>query len=397
MQVSVEDLGQQEQAVLDAITANPFVGQQEIAAALGLARSTVAAHIVQLVQKGYILGRGYVLPKNKRIVCLGGATVDRKYYAAKPLIPETSNPVEGHRAYGGVARNVAENLARLGVDVSLVSILGDDEAGNAMLRHLHDLGVDASRVVTTREKPTAEYVAIIGPNSDLILGLADMDIFSLMTPAHLERAWPHLASASWVLADCNMSPDILAHLVTRKQGARFKLAVDAVSMPKVVRLPQDLNGVDLLFLNKDEADSYLKNSALTPNKTASALRARGAREVVLTLGKRGTVVATAEGLLPQPAVPAHPIDVTGAGDAMIAGTLYRLLAGERLASATRVGALLAAITTEHEASVHPELSPGFLAGASHRIPEARGAMAFSSEVDAGSREDNASDRTKAAE
>ncbi|MBP0651261.1 winged helix-turn-helix transcriptional regulator, partial [Mycobacterium tuberculosis] len=57
--VTLDDLGDQERAVLDAVTANPFAGQQEIATSLGLARSTVAAHIVQLVQKGYILGRGY--------------------------------------------------------------------------------------------------------------------------------------------------------------------------------------------------------------------------------------------------------------------------------------------------------------------------------------------------
>ncbi|SDR46434.1 pseudouridine kinase [Rhizobiales bacterium GAS191] len=372
--MSVEDLGQQEQAVLDAITANPFAGQQEIAASLGLARSTIAAHIVQLVQKGYVLGRGYVLPKNERIVCLGGATVDRKYYTARPLIPETSNPVEGHRSYGGVARNVAENLARLGVDVSLISILGDDEAGNAVLRHLHDLGVDASRVVTTREKPTAEYVAVLGPDRGLVLGLADMDIFGLLTTAHIERAWPHLASASWVLADCNMPGDVLAHLVRRRQGARFKLALDAVSTPKVRRLPQDLTGIDLLFLNKDEADAYLEDATLTPAEAAKALRARGAREVVLTLGARGAVVAAGHGAVETlAAVPAHPVDVTGAGDAMISGTLYRLLAGETLAGAVRVGALLAAMTTENDASVHPELSPRFLAASMARIPDFAGA------------------------
>ena len=69
------DLGQQERAVLAAIAANPFVSQQDIARALGLARSTVAAHVVALVQKGHILGRGYVLPEGRRIVCIGGATV----------------------------------------------------------------------------------------------------------------------------------------------------------------------------------------------------------------------------------------------------------------------------------------------------------------------------------
>jgi pseudouridine kinase len=373
--VSAEDLGQQEQAVLEAITANPFAGQQEIAATLGLARSTVAAHIVQLTQKGYVLGRGYVLPKGKRIVCLGGATVDRKYRAPDLLIAGTSNPVAGHRAFGGVARNVAENLARLEVDVSLISILGDDEAGHAVLRHLHDLGVDASRVVTTREKPTAEYVAVLGPGNGLVFGLADMDIFGLVTTAHLERAWPHLASASWVLADCNMPSEVLAHLVARRQGARFKLAFDAVSTPKVRRLPHDLAGIDLLFLNKDEADAYLEDDVLTPAEAAQALRARGAREVVVTLGSGGALVAGDAGVELVAAVPAQPLDVTGAGDAMIAATLCRLLAGEKLASAVRVGGLLAALTIESDASVHPELSPRFLATSMARLTELAGATA----------------------
>ncbi|TIT26103.1 MAG: winged helix-turn-helix transcriptional regulator, partial [Mesorhizobium sp.] len=79
----MDDLGAQEQAVLDLIAANPFAGQQDIATALGIARSTVAAHIVQLVNKGYILGRGYVLPASKRMICIGGAVLDRKYHAKK--------------------------------------------------------------------------------------------------------------------------------------------------------------------------------------------------------------------------------------------------------------------------------------------------------------------------
>lgn len=101
---NLQDLSAQERAVLETIVANPFVGQQQIADALKLARSTVAAHIVQLTQKGFVLGRGYYLPENKRIVCIGGAVFDRKYHAHAPLISETSNPVSGYRSHGGVAR-----------------------------------------------------------------------------------------------------------------------------------------------------------------------------------------------------------------------------------------------------------------------------------------------------
>jgi pseudouridine kinase len=368
VEFSMDDLGPQERAVLEAVTANPFAGQQEIANTVGLARSTVAAHIVQLMQKGYILGRGYVLPEAKRITCMGGATIDRKYYARNEVVLGTSNPAEGSRSFGGVARNVAENLARLGVATSLITILGDDESGRAIQRHMRDLAVDMSQVVVTGEKPTAEYAALLGPGSDLVLGIADMDILDLLTVSHVERIWSHLASTSWLFADCNLPGDVIATLIARKHSARFRLAVDAVSALKVTRLPQDLTGIDLLFLNRDEAEALLDPHSFTaPEEAALALQARGASEVILTLGSQGFVVATPDNVTRMRSVPANPIDVTGAGDGMIAGTLSRVLVGEPLSDAAQVGALLATITTESRATVHPDLSPRFLSERMHRI------------------------------
>lgn len=367
----MDDLGAQEQAVLDLITANPFAGQQDIATALGLARSTVAAHVVQLVNKGYILGRGYVLPARQRLICIGGAVLDRKYHAKKDLIFETSNPVNGYRSFGGVARNVAENLLRLGVDVSFVSIVGDDEVGRSLSRHLRDLGGDVSQVIITTERPTAEYAAILGPQNDLVLGIADMEIFDLFQPSYLDRFWPHLASATWVFCDCNMPAGVIEALISRKAGARFKLAIDTVSSPKAMRLPKDLSGVDLLFTNHDEANAMLgitnPDKRLRPREAAEALRDRGAAEVIVTMGAAGYAVAGSKGVASMRSVAAHPVDITGAGDAMIAGTLYRVLGGEDTVQATQTGALLATLTTESDASVHPDLSPRFLSAGMVRI------------------------------
>ena len=325
------------------------------------------------------------MSKTMRIICLGGATLDRRYHAAEPLIAGTSNPVIGHRAFGGVARNVAENLARLGLDVGLLSILGDDEMGKALLSDLVRHGVDVAAMARTAEKPTGEYVAVIGPDGRLVLGLADMDIFALLTKAHLDRASPFLAEASIVFADCNLPADLVADLARRRAGAGFRLALDAVSAPKTRRLPQSLAGVDLLFLNRDEADAYLGGPQMTPVAAAAALRARGADAVVLTLGEAGAIVADMSGTLHMPAVEAEAVDVTGAGDAMIAGTLYSLDRGETLAAAVRMGALLAAITTEHGASVHPELSEGFLAAGLTRIAQAASARASSDDGPRGTR------------
>ncbi|WP_250131797.1 PfkB family carbohydrate kinase [Pseudochrobactrum algeriensis] len=368
---NLQDLSAQERAVLEMIVANPFVGQQQIADALKLARSTVAAHIVQLTQKGFVLGRGYYLPENKRIVCIGGAVFDRKYHAHAPLISETSNPVSGYRSHGGVARNVTENLARLGVNIGFVSILGDDETGRAILDHLRLLGVDVSRAIVTNEAPTAEYAAILGPDNELALGIADMGIFDLFKPETLETVWPHLASADWVFADCNLPQATLETLLAKKTGSRFRLAVDTVSAPKALRLPQDLSGVDLLFLNLDEAHSLLRHPAGTPRLTAeqaiNALHARGVAKIVMTMGAGGVHIGDESGIRHIASVPAQPVDITGAGDALISGTLYCLLDRKELPDAVRTGTLLATLTTESDASVHPDLSAHFLEANLHRI------------------------------
>lgn len=359
--------------MLAAVARNPFSGQQEIANAVGLARSTVAAHITQLARKGYILGRAYVLPEANRIACLGGATIDRKYLTHGPLRFGTSNPVEGRRSFGGVARNVAENLARLGVSVSLATMVGDDENGRALIRHLQHQGVDTAGVIVAAGRSTGEYAALLGPDHELFLGIADMDIFDAITIADLERLWPHLASAAWVFADCNLPAPVLAALVARRRGARFRLAVDPVSAPKAERLPRELDGIDLLFLNTDEAEAYFNavhgRAAATAEAAAAALRDAGAATVILTQGASGLLVDSAGCRTAIPAVPATAMDVTGAGDALIAGTLYRMLSGDDHVAAARIGALLAALTTETEATVHPQLSTHYLADSMRRIAQ----------------------------
>jgi pseudouridine kinase len=368
---AMEDPSPQELAVLEAIRENPFVGQQEIATMLGLARSTVAAHIVQLMQKGHLLGRAYVIAEPARALCIGGAVLDRKYRARQPLIDATSNPVDGVRSLGGVARNVAENLARLGTATSFVSIVGDDEGGRTLLTYMRERGIDVSQMMVTGERPTAEYAAILDPAGDLVMGLADMGIFDLLQPDHLDRIWPHLASATWVFSDCNPPAETLAALIARRQGARFRLAVDAVSAVKAARLPSDLTGIDLLFMNIDEANGILKRRGRATiedaREAATGLRQAGAGQAVVTMGAEGIAVAGPDGARTFTAVKAVSVDMTGAGDAMIAGTLHRVMAGDDIYTAARTGALLGALTTESAASVHTDLSQAFLEANMYRL------------------------------
>ena len=229
-----------ENTLLERIRHNPFVSQQALANELGLSRSRVAALLSQLTQGGYLLGRAYVLPTPRRVVCIGGATLDRKYRARGPVIPGSSNPVGGSQSYGGVARNVAENLGRLGAACAFISVLGDDETARGLLSHLSTAGVEVSGVERVNGGRTAEYLALLTQHGELELALADMDIFDSLTPALLERHRPKLQGAAWVFADCNLPAESVIDLLERRRVSHFRLALDPVSVAKSARLPVSL-------------------------------------------------------------------------------------------------------------------------------------------------------------
>ena len=104
-----------------------------------------------------------------RLICIGGATVDWTYRTKDAVHLRTSNPATSERSFGGVARNVAENVARLGAHSSLVSVLGGDENGRAIRESLDRLDIDTRHIGISADHATAEYVAVLQPNGDLVL------------------------------------------------------------------------------------------------------------------------------------------------------------------------------------------------------------------------------------
>jgi pseudouridine kinase len=316
-----------------------------------------------------------------RIVCCGAAAIDRLYRADAPLVPGSSVPGRARRGFGGVARNVAESLARLGVPAALVSAAGDDADGAAILDALATLGVDVQAVARIAGSVSAQYAAVMRPDGELAVAVADMGILDHLDPGRFGPLWPMLDAADWVFAECNLPAETIAALAARSRGtAGFRLAVDAVSVPKALRLPRDLSGIDLLFLNAAEAAAYVAertgSAPEDPAQAARALGAAGVRGVVLTLGAEGLLVAQGGAVRRIAAGPARPVDVTGAGDALIAVVLWRMLAGAPLVAAARSGAIMAAMTTEIEASVHPDLSPRLVASAEARCRRERRAGAM---------------------
>jgi len=295
-----------------------------------------------------------------QVTCIGGACVDRSYRVQGIAVPGSSNPaVRALPLFGGVARNVSENLARLGIQTALLAAVGDDAPGEVMLAELRSAGVNVD-LVKKIGGASDEYAAIL-EHGELALGAADMRAAESLTVDDLDRHWETVAGSAWFFADCNVSAEVLQACAARRSIAHYRLAVDAVSVPKAQRLPSRLDSIDALFINEGEASSYLgAQSSASPEDLAKALLECGAQAVVLTCGGRGVTCGDATALTHIPAVPAQRVSATGAGDALVAGTLWRLIAGDTLAGAALAGAQLAALTLETDRSVRADLSPALL-------------------------------------
>ena len=292
------------------------------------------------------------------VTCLGGANVDYKLQLLQPHQPGTSNPVSTSRTFGGVIRNVATNLAQLKVKVSLMSLLGDDAAGDEMVADcLPKMKLHASEQVSGCV--TGTYSAVLDQSGDLVAGYVDMAISQLMNKDWIERHRDHLRQAEWVVADCNITSDAMESLLELiKQDSR-KLAIVTISEPKMKHLPQDLTGVTLLITNLAESKAYFQVTQTDARQLAERWLETGLDNIIITDGTQPVTFGSKGHILQQPVVKVPKqlvVDVTGAGDSFSAGAIYGLMNNHSLEQSVAIATRLAALTVQVAESVRSDVS-----------------------------------------
>jgi len=300
--------------------------------------------------------------KPAAVVCIGGANMDIKGRIAGRTVMGSSNPGATVLSPGGVARNIAHNLAQLGIGASLVSVVGRDALGAQLLAATAAAGVDTRGVIRTADV-TGSYSAVLDARGQLVLGVAAMGILERLTPRRLAAQRARLAGADLVVADGNLPIDTLDRLIDFAAARGLRLALETVSVPKGGRLKRLLAAgrpLFALFCNRAEAAALTGRPELLT--AARRLHERGVRHVGIGLGRRGMFVSDGKRRRIVPPLPAQVVDVTGAGDAAVAGTLYGLLRGHDLAAAARYGQAAAALTLACDQSVSLKLTARAIRG-----------------------------------
>jgi len=285
------------------------------------------------------------------IVVIGGANLDVKAHSAGSAVARTSNPGSVLRSAGGVGRNVAENVARLGTGVCLVAAVGDDPAGAEVLAATEAAGVDVSRVARVPQ-PTGTYVAVLDADGELVVAVADMAATQAVGAAEVDAAADVLEGADLVVLDGNLGAAALGRALEVCAVAGVRVVLDPVSVPKAAALSGLLSARTPLLAITPNADEL---GAL--GGTAAHLHQRGVELVWTRLGADGSRLSGPDGVVDvAPVLATEVVDVTGAGDAMLAAFCHALLGGADPAGAAAYGQAAAALTVASPHTVRPDLT-----------------------------------------
>ena len=296
----------------------------------------------------------------------GSVFVDIKGFPFGKYLPTGRNVGDVKIVHGGVCRNVAENLANVGQDVSLVTMFESGAIGEDVRRRLAARGVDL-RYAVTADAGMGMWLAVMNEQGDLAGSISRQPDFSAMEELVERQGDEIVRGCDGVVLEIDMRATIAERVLCLAEKYERDVYVVVGNMSVILKHPEYLRRARLFILNEIEAGS-LFGCALNrcdPPAVLEIVRReatqRGIREIVVTLGDQGSVYFDAErgGSGCIPAEPTCMVDSTGAGDAFFSGTVAARLRGYPLGEAARLGAHLAALTIRSEESTCPRLENFF--------------------------------------
>ncbi|NCB41225.1 MAG: hypothetical protein EOM59_01195 [Clostridia bacterium] len=292
---------------------------------------------------------------DKVVAVMGGIAIDLEARPYHSLLLKESNPGCLSVSCGGVGRNIAENLKRMGgMDVLFFSAVGDDVYAQTAIQSLSSIGVRTEFVHKFPKENTATYISILDENGNMEVAVASMDILDRITPKTIEGSVSVFSKADFIVLDGNLSKEALEY--SAEQFKNSRLFLDPVSLEKAKKARGILHRCHTIKPNKAEAEilSGMKiNSEEDLEKATDALLSMGVERVFISLGEAGVFFKdkTGSGKVPAPKG-LQPVSTTGAGDAMSAAIVRSTVLGRDMARIASDAVLAASITIAVKSAVN---------------------------------------------
>lgn len=279
-----------------------------------------------------------------KLCVVGSSNLDLNSYVER--FPAPGETLMGQRfttVYGGKGANQAVQAARLGAAVSFVGKVGNDLFGQDMLANFRQEGMDATYVSTTDQAASGVALIVIeasGMNSIIVISGAN----SLLSEQDVEAARPAITSAQVLV--CQMEVPMAANLAAMRIAHAAGVPILFNPAPISGPVPTEVYQLADIFCPNESEAQLLTGQPVDSMEQAQAagriLLGRGARQVILTLGARGSLLVTPQQVLQVPAPQVKAVDTTGAGDSFVGSLAFFLGHGLDLPTAMHRASQIAA-------------------------------------------------------
>ncbi|AZQ74458.1 ribokinase [Streptomyces luteoverticillatus] len=270
------------------------------------------------------------------VLVIGSANADLTVRVdRRPNPGETVPGTDLVESAGGKGANQAAAAARLGARTALLARVGDDPFGQLLLEAQHAAGTELRHVLVEKGARTGTAMIVVGPDGDNTI-VVSPGANARLSPADVRAAREVVAASAVVSLQLEISLETVRAAVKTATESGARIVLNPSPTPKT--LDTDLlTAANPLVVNEHEAELLSGLPDGTPTDQAKALRERGARSVVITLGGEGALILDTEAAQPTqiPGVPVEVIDTTGAGDAFTGALALRLARGATLEEAAR--------------------------------------------------------------
>jgi pseudouridine kinase len=296
------------------------------------------------------------------VLVIGASGVDIVGHLREGLVQGASSPAEIRTSFGGVARNVAENLASLGQPVTLLTAVGQDQSGDQLIRQAASTGIDVSRVIVSSDHPTSSYLAVLDKTGEVLYALDDMHAIGALSSKAIRKNADLFKQSSLLFIDANLSSSALRTIISLAKRSHLPICADPATASLAHRLLPFLNNFYLVTPNSAEAavlcdfPPYQAVSRKHALEAAKLLVSRGVEISIVALGEYGVCYATSETSGRVPALRTKVVDPTGAGDALTASVIFGLLNDIPLDEAVCLGVSAASLTLNYSGAVVPDLT-----------------------------------------
>lgn len=346
-----------EKEILNILIEDPMVSQQELADKLNITRSSVAVHITNLMKKGHIKGKGYIINKGNFVTVIGGSNIDIQGSPNNTLTMFDSNPGKVDISLGGVGRNISENIAKFGLNTKLLSAVGNDIYGNKILSECKQLNIDVSDCYVSDAFPTSMYLSILNNDYDMQLAISHMDIIEKIDIDYIVSKHNSIKDSLAIILDTNLSYEVIDYI--SRTYTNIPIFIDTVSTQKSLKIKEIIGRFNTIKPNKLEAEilSDIKiNTQDDLKQCAKYFLSKGVKNVFITLGEDGVFCANENESLLLPGVKVNAVNATGAGDAFISALVYSYLNHFDLKDTAEFSTAASILTLLHKDTINPSMS-----------------------------------------